>query len=257
MWYELQRADVLARTGFVDDLYQEYPGTDLEALAPRSADVRFPAAWLALCSEIGPQPIEGLLAVPGAVVYAPPVPGRRYLVGADPAEGNPQSDESAATVVDEDGVEQASVAGRFDPSVFAGYLASLAGFYNGAQILVERNNHGHAVLLALGDAWGVRLIRGLDDKAGWLTTAKSKVLAFDAAAERFMVGDCVVRSAETLRQLQAVRGSDLQAPEGQHDDRAMSFVLALAALKYAPPATCESVVIPAVDVIAEADRGGF
>ena len=42
-WYEEQKRDVLARTDATDDLFQEYPATDFEALAPRSLDRRFAA----------------------------------------------------------------------------------------------------------------------------------------------------------------------------------------------------------------------
>ena len=48
-WYEEQKRDVLARTGATDDLFQEYPATDFEALAPRSLDRRFAAEWLRGC----------------------------------------------------------------------------------------------------------------------------------------------------------------------------------------------------------------
>lgn len=256
-WYEVQKADILARTGGLDGLHQEYPASDAEALAPRTSDVRFPAAWLALCSGLGASVVDGP-AVPGLECYAEPGPGRAYVIAADPAEGNPQSDESAATVLEWDmGVEVASLAGRFDPAVFAAHLAVLSERYNDAAVLVERNNHGHAVLLWLADNSHVQCLAGLDGKEGWLTTSKSKTLAFDAAADRFRAGDCLIRSAETLRQLQAIEGSTLDAPEGQHDDRAMSFVLALAALHFCASGTGLSAVIPVVDPVAEADRGGW
>ncbi len=256
-WYAEARADVMARTGFLDDLYQEYPATDLEALAGRTSDVRIPAAWLSLCSGVGTQEVDGGLALPGLTVYEGPAAGAGYVVGADPAEGNPQSDESAACVLDANGGQVAELAGRFDPVVFAGHLARLSEVYNGAPVLVERNNHGHAVILALTEIWPVWCLPGLDDKPGWLTTAKSKALAWDKAAERLAAGDCVIRDGVTLRQLGAVRGSDLQAPEGQHDDRAMAFVLALQALKWVATGPVASVIIPAVDPIADADRGGW
>jgi hypothetical protein len=51
-------------------------------------------------------------AMPGLAVYTLPIPGRRYIVGADPAEGNPNSDESALEVLDVDsGEEVAAMAG--------------------------------------------------------------------------------------------------------------------------------------------------
>jgi hypothetical protein len=197
------------------------------------------------------------VGVPGLQVFEAARAGARYVIGADPAGGNPQSDESAATVLEwESGAEVASLAGRFDPAVFAAHLASLSTTYNGAAVLVERNNHGHAVLLALAD-WGTECLNGMDDRAGWLTTTKSKAPAYDYAAERLSQGAARIRSAGTLRQLQAVQGSNLAAPEGQGDDRAMAFVLALAALRYCRPGTGLSAMIPPVDVIEEADRGGW
>jgi len=48
-WYESQKRDILARTGALDDLAEQYPATDAEALAPRSRDKRLPAEWLQKC----------------------------------------------------------------------------------------------------------------------------------------------------------------------------------------------------------------
>ena len=49
---------------------------------------------------LGP-PQANPLAIPGVTLYELPQPGRRYVIGADPAEGNPNSDESAACVLDD------------------------------------------------------------------------------------------------------------------------------------------------------------
>ena len=48
-WYEAEKRAFLAQTGALDDLYQEYPATDAEAMAPRSLDKRLPAQWLQNC----------------------------------------------------------------------------------------------------------------------------------------------------------------------------------------------------------------
>jgi len=48
-WYEEQQQDIFSRTGAVDDLHEQYPATDAEALAPRTLDKRLPAAWLHRC----------------------------------------------------------------------------------------------------------------------------------------------------------------------------------------------------------------
>ena len=57
------------------------------------------------------------------------MPGHRYVIGADPAEGNPNSDDSATTVLDvESWCEVASLVGKFEPSVFA-YFIDMVGRY--------------------------------------------------------------------------------------------------------------------------------
>jgi hypothetical protein len=270
-WYEEQRRDVMARTGSTDDLWQEYPSSDFEALAGRSLDKRFAPVWVDACDgthipalrlgtrQSGPADRRVLgPAVPGCQVFVGPEAGRVYVIGADPAEGNPQSDESAASVVDGVSGEQVAVlAGRFDPSVFAGHLAQLAEFYNGCEVLVERNNHGHAVLLWLAEFSGVRCLAGLDGKAGWLESGKSKPLAFDAMADALREGATLVRDAGTRDQLASIEGASLRAPAGQHDDRALAHVLALAALRWGAGAKAVGgVAAAAVDVIGESDRGG-
>ena len=116
-----------------------------------------------------PDPVRTAAGVARVGVYAAAEAGREYVIGCDPAEGNPQSDESAASVVDVLTGEQVAVlAGRFDPAVFAGYVASLSEYYHGAPALVERNNHGHAVLLWLAEFSQVACLPGLDGKPGWL-----------------------------------------------------------------------------------------
>jgi hypothetical protein len=48
-WYEAQKADILHRTGSLDDLREQYPASDHEALAPRTLDKRLAPAWLEQC----------------------------------------------------------------------------------------------------------------------------------------------------------------------------------------------------------------
>jgi hypothetical protein len=229
-WYETQRRDVLARTGSLDDLAEQYPTTDLEALSPRSLDKRLLPAWLQQCYvEQRPIDAEGAPAIPGLAVYAVPVPERKYVLGADPAEGNPTSDDSALTVLDcETGEEVAALAGRFEPAVFASHAYVIAKFFNRAAILCERNNHGHAVLLWLRDhGEGVRLLRGKDDKDGWLSSTLGKTAMYDNCADACKNAEVILHSFTTYMQLSSIDGSTLRAPDGQMDDRADGFALAV------------------------------
>jgi hypothetical protein len=227
-WFEEQRRDSLSRTGALDNLHEQYPSTDAEALAPRSLDKRIPPAWLAKCyHELTPLADPPLL-LPGLRAYCLPEECRKYVIGADPAEGNPTSDDSAAVLLDVDsGAEVATLAGKFEPSVFAGYIASLSGKFGDAPVLCERNNHGHTVLLALRGR--VRCLLGRDGKAGWLTNAVSKSHMFDILADIVREENCSIHDLTTFQQLASVEGSTLRAPSGQHDDYAMAFALATVA----------------------------
>jgi hypothetical protein len=234
-WYAAQRRDVLSRTGALDDLHEQYPATDTEALAPRSLDKRIPTAWLeAVYHEGRPLPSGPLL--PGLTVYTPPTPGRIYVLGGDPAEGNPTSDDSAATVMDaSNGREAANLVGKLQPATFASHVAQLSRYYGNAPVLIERNNHGHAVLLWLADnAPDVPLILGHDGKPGWLSNSKGKALMYDELAEAIHDRDSQIASFETYLQLASIEGSTLRAPEGELDDRADSYALANAARSRQP-----------------------
>ena len=194
------------------------------------------------------------------------------MIGADPAEGNPQSDESAAVVLDYATGEQVATMGmRCDPEMFAVHLDRLAAFYGvspgggqlrrlaqaavgQAELMVERNNHGHAVILALRQL-GAALLRGLDGDPGWTTTGASKHLLFDRAAKDIREGGLKLHDETTYWQLTSIDGATLAAPPGQHDDRAMACLLALEALRRAGgPNRGQSFMIPAVDPLEEIDR---
>jgi hypothetical protein len=218
----------------VDDLHEQYPTCDAEALAPRSLDKRLPAEWLRRCYE--PQePLPGPFhhlhrppAIPGLAVYALPAPGRRYVIGADPAEGNPTSDDSALVVLDVDSREEvACLAGRFEPATFAAHLDVIGRYYGRARVMLERNNHGHVVLLWLRDHSGLVCLGGHDGKMGWLSNTKGKPLLYDRAGEVLRDEEAIIHGVEAFSQLASIEGSTLRAPEGQPDDVAMAFVLAV------------------------------
>jgi hypothetical protein len=178
----------------------------------------------------------GSPALPGLEVYVLPQPGRHYVIGADPAEGNPTSDDSALTVVDLDsGEEVAALAGKFQPSTLAAHLDALGTWYNRAGVLVERNNHGHAVLLSLREHSQLCRLLGHDGREGWLSNGKGKALLYDTAADAFREGLTRLHSFATFTQLASIEGASLRAPEGEQDDRADSYALASAACRFRPP----------------------
>lgn len=233
-WYEAQKREALVRTGGLDDVYEQYPATDAEALAPPSLDKRLPAEWLLQCLDkrkpLARLPVKAP-SLPGFEMYREPEPGRQYVIGGDPAEGNPTSDESAFCVLDrETGEEIAHYAGRSEPTVFASYMREAARYYDKAGVLPERNNHGHAVIAWWADnARDVPLLAGTDGKPGWLTTSASKAMMYVETADAFREGDTTLHSMGTYVQLASIEAGTLKAPEGEPDDRATAYALALAA----------------------------
>lgn len=232
-WYEEQKRDVLSRTGATDALYEQYPATDAEALAPNSLDKRIPGEWLAKCYT-EQAPVYSALFLPGLRLFVEPILEARYVIGADPAEGNPTSDDSAACVLEVNSGQQVAVLqGKIEPTVFADYLARLAKHFNGARVLVERNNHGHAVLAGLADGVTHR-VYGPDGNPGWLSNARGKALMYSSLADSVQSGDCVIHDFPTFHQVANIEGATLRAPKGQHDDMADAFALACVAREKTP-----------------------
>ena len=232
-WYEQQKIDILTRTGSLDDLWQQYPATDAEALAPPTMSKRIPAQWLEECYiEAKGLKLADAPALPGMRIYREPLPQSRYVMGVDPAEGNPTSDDSCVEVLDEiTGEEIAIVSGKFQPTAFAGYVRDLARYFNRARVLVERNNHGHTVIAWLKEnAPELTLLRGQDGAVGWQTTGKSKAQEYTIAAEVFRDATATIHTFETFMQLASIDGSTLKAPKKEFDDKAVAFVLALQAI---------------------------
>lgn len=251
-WYAAQCADALARTMSLDAVHEQYPASAEEALAPASLNKRLPASGLlAVYEESTPLPTAALpaplAAIAGLRVYRLPVPGRRYKVGADPAEGLPGADhdDSAVSVVDDEtGEEVCCGLGRWEPArEFPAVIEAVATTYNGAAVLVERNNHGHAVLGALTGR--VVLLDGPDGRQGLPKSPASKAQLWDdawgevtarrQAREVSKAAAPLIRDATTFAQLASLEARSCKAPTGEHDDGADAWGLAQKARTIAPP----------------------
>lgn len=255
-WYEQKKKDSFDRTHSYDELHEQYPATEDEALAPNSQDKRIPYAWLQKCYKpaepltddwlLANLPKLGLTqppAIPGLRIYALPTqalyveridqwtPASWHVISADPAQGNPTSDDSAAAVLNGSTGEQcAELVGKIEPSTLADYIDQLGRWYNDAAVMVERNNHGWAVIQWLVEHSRLLLLGGHDGDTGWMSSVKGKAILYAAAADAFRNGETVLHSFETLTQLCSIEGSTLRAPEGEHDDRADAYALALVAV---------------------------
>jgi hypothetical protein len=155
------------------------------------------------------------------VVWRRPIKGHRYVIGADVAEGLPGRANSAAGVLDVTGAQAEQVAewcGHVSPGDYAHVLAKIGGWYNGALVAAERNNHGHATLRALRNEVGYAHIykhRHYDQRAGgaikrpgWPTDGKTRPIMFTDLRDCLDKGWMIVRSAEFLKECMAMQAGD-------------------------------------------------
>ena len=164
-------------------------------------------------------------------VWYPPIEGGIYLIAADPTVG--AHDKAAATVwnIGEGLTHCATLWGLYEPEVFANKLMELGKHYYNAEVQVEENGPGQAVLLAMKNYPNLgkrrNLVTGtLTNKTGWLTTRASK--PFMIAQMGREVHNIAIFDIEIVRQLRGLRwfGHDIVAVG--EDDLAMSAMIATA-----------------------------
>lgn len=239
-WYETKKRATKKNTGSLDDLYEQYPASPTEALAAKELNARIPPRWIQKClQEIKPldvDVIENYIDVPNIQIFKLPEPNKLYYLGCDPAGGLEKGDspskkrridDSAISVIDEFGEECALFYGKYEPGITASYLALIAEFYNNAEVMVLRRNHGHAVILKLRESYPhIELMYGSDKKAGWDETEKGKMQMYSKIAEDLRDGSITIHSTMVSTQLTSIESATLKAPEGMHDDCADSFTSA-------------------------------
>lgn len=235
-WYAKQVRDA-------DDpklVLQEYPSNANEAFLV-SGRVRFQPEWISrqtayvrqgIPREQWPETLRRLDLRGGRLtIWRLPDPARNHALGADVAEGLEHGDFSAGEVIDSDSWEQcAELHGHWEPDTFAELLDALASAY-GCDPLIERNNHGHAVLVAF-KSLDNRPMLGHDERPGWLTNEQFKKISVDALAAALRDGSIIVHSQFALNELQIysiLKNGSTGAPRGYYDDRVMALAIALQA----------------------------
>ena len=164
-------------------------------------------------------------------IWLPPQPGKQYVMGVDPAGGGVNGDYSCAQVIDRTwGTQCAELHGHFSLRELAKKLMELGKEYNSALLAVERNNHGHAVLVQLRylDYPNVFSEKGHD---GWNTSASSKPEMIENMAAVLADTPELFRSARLWNECRTfVRLEDgtTGAASGAHDDCVMAMAIALA-----------------------------
>jgi len=168
-------------------------------------------------------------------IWFPPAPGHLYIIGVDPAGGGTGGDYAAAEVIDRaTGMQCAELQGHYPPRNLARLVAELGRTYNNALVVVERNNHGHAVLAYLNEADRYTELYEEDGQLGWLTSAATRPAMVENFAAVLATSPKLFHSLRLLDECRTfVRHADgsAAAANGAHDDCVMAMAIALAGRK--------------------------
>lgn len=158
-----------------------------------------------------------------------PVAGKQYLLAVDSSGGGEEGDYGAVQVLErQTGLQCAELQRRLRPADLARAVAELAREYNGALVVVERNNHGAAVLAYLQTSERYERVWQDGRETGWLTSAASKpeMIArlgslLENAPEMFMSR----RLLRECRTFVANERGGSGAAAGAHDDLVMAMAM--------------------------------
>jgi hypothetical protein len=172
-------------------------------------------------------------------IFLPAQPNRDYIVALDPAGGGSTGDYAAVQVIDQQsGAQCAELRQRLRPLDLTRAAVSLAREYSTpgqpALMVVERNNHGHAVLAHLRDGEPYDLVYEQKGVAGWLTGSLSKATIIADLDSLLMHQPGLIRSKRLLEECRTFvnhpNGAQ-GAAHGSHDDCVMAFAIAQAVRK--------------------------
>jgi hypothetical protein len=171
------------------------------------------------------------------LVWLPPVPGREYLVSVDTAGGGPDGDFAAVQVIElTAGLQCAELQQRLPVLELAKVAAELgreygAGSGREALIVVERNNHGAAVLAYLDAVERYARVWAQGEVAGWLTTAGNKPAMVGRLGALLVESPWIFSSKRLLAECRTFvshAGGRTGAANGTHDDCLMAMAIAQA-----------------------------
>ena len=216
---------------------QNYPMTPDEAFITSSLSI-FNIEALEFMRQRAPEPIERRQWGNGWFkAFEAIEPGKFYVIGCDPSEGQNKSYSCAVVMERETGRIVASLRGKYISYDLARYLDKLGKFYNNALVVVERNM-GHAVLNELINHIGYRMLYYHHDydehgrrvrKPGFPTSGKTRPIILSklekAIEDRFPIIPDLDIIEECLNF--GYVGSKAQAVHGTDD-----AVLALAITNY-------------------------
>ena len=215
-----------------DMFLQEYPEDDQQCFLSSG----HAAMDLFILKELVDQARQPTFNDGRTLLYAPYNNGHLYACGVDTAEGV-GGDASAACMFDVNTREQVGVMAhnRMKPYDYAHALFRFCErFMEPGRpfplLGVERNNHGHAVLLELEENIGYTnlfhrpISEGNDERPGWVTDRVTRPLMIDCFIDGVEHRSVKLNDRGTLSECMTLVNNEgkIEASEGKHDDRVIA-----------------------------------
>lgn len=229
--FAFRRFKINQKDGDIDNFSQEYP-SDPATCFIASGQSFFDLRIISRIKEDLPKaPTDG-----GELeIYKTFEKGHSYVCGADTAEGV-GGDFSVATIIDADTMEQvAQLRGQFKPSIFAEKIQELCRLYyigstTWPYLAVERNNHGHAVILSLVEIQKYEnQYKHKDGREGWVTDKVTRPIMFNTLKDGLENQTLKVNSHDLINEcLTFINNSGkMEASDNSHDDTVIAIAIAL------------------------------
>jgi len=162
----------------------------------------------------------------------------RYVIGVDTSSGAPEGSYSTAVVLNDRWEVCATFQARVEPHILAGILKQMGVWYNNAELVIERNFTGYAVLEQLQDYPNIAHQRDfttgkVTTQKGWWSNDQTRNLLMTVTKEN--LGQCKIWDVNLVRQLRSYRYIRLKTKYREQaqtfDDLAIAFMLAVTSRK--------------------------
>jgi hypothetical protein len=165
------------------------------------------------------------------LIFLPPVEGKDYILGVDPAGGGASGDYACAQVIERNkGTQCAELLGHYAPAELGARVAQLAREYNHALVAVERNGLGESVLQYLTMLEGYSHLYPVGERPGWVTSRATRpqmVAIMDATLAAAPELFASKRLLQDCRSFVRHGDGECSAAAGAHDDTVMAMAVAL------------------------------
>ncbi len=183
------------------------------------------------------------------LIWEHPLKSSKYVIGVDPA-GGLGGDFSVIEVLNAHTGEQAAeyASNHVKPNQLGLTATEIGKHYNNALIVIESNNHGHAVIDAIRHKYANLYRREAMDKTtrektytiGWNETGLTKPLLVDTLEEAIRDETILIHSEDAIKEMKVFVQTDEPGKLGYgaegsaHDDRVIALGLAVMGIRDTP-----------------------